>query len=136
MSLSEEERAGASEDRIRYLESEKAYLARWRHVDEARTSLTAYLNEAEALWGEEPRKCFDPVFKLEQKLISAINTHLRLQRTPNLPVSLRGGEQQLAEREKIMNRPFGEEKDEFGDEFKQLVKLIEVHLRSKLPKLR
>jgi len=110
-------------------------LARWRHVDEARTSLTAYLNEAEALWGEEPRKCFDPVFKLEQKLISAINTHLRLQRTSSLPIALQGSEQQMAEREKIMNRPFGEDKDEFGDEFKGLIKLIEGHLRSKLPQL-
>jgi hypothetical protein len=134
MALTDEERQGANEDKVRYLESEKAYLARWKHIDDARTSLTASLSEAEALWGSDSRTCFDPVFKSEQKLSSAINTYLRLQRSPNLPVALRGGEQQMAEREKIMNRPFDEEKDEFGDEFKESIALIEKHLRAKLPK--
>lgn len=68
-------------------------------------------------------------------LSSAINFYLRLQRTPNLPIALRGGEQQMVEREKIMNRPLDEAKDEFGDEFKESIANIEKLLRSKLPKL-
>lgn len=73
-----EEAKTMSGEEIFYYRNSRAYQARWQKVSNVRTDLQADLLEAEVLWGDELKKRFNALFKLEHELFVAVQSHLRL----------------------------------------------------------
>lgn len=71
-----DDNASMSEKQIGHYVMETAYRNRWEKVQDARSELQTELLEAEVVWGNVLAKHFEPLFKLQQELISYINAYL------------------------------------------------------------
>ena len=77
-SPSEDDAKKMNSKQIRYYGTSKAYQARWKKVQNEKTSLYADLLESEAIWGIDLKNIFNGIYKLENELFFQIQNYLEL----------------------------------------------------------
>lgn len=128
----DDEAKDMSHQQIRFYGTSKAYQARWDKVQNERTSLYADLLEAEALWGDEPRKLFKVTFDLEHELFTRIRNHIELI-NPDAEEATKEAITKFDKKGRdIMYDDLSDEGDEFKKDFKAGVANIEKYLKPKL----
>lgn len=132
VALTEEEAKDLTPERRQYQGKVKSYENRWKAVRTIRSELYPDLIEAEALWGEKYKDAFQPLFKLEWELETAINRLLRAS-DPDVDPEVRESVQKImADRRDILYEVMGDDPDEFKNDLKAQMKIIEGLLRKKL----
>jgi hypothetical protein len=133
-SPSPDKAAAMTKDQIRFYGMSSAYQKRWDKVAEVRTDLQTELLEAEAVWGREVHKQFDPVFKLQHELWVAVHSYV----TACNPDSSEGMRDAMNKAIR-MNRDIlyeisGETEDEFSSDIAKAISSIESFLKPHLRK--
>jgi hypothetical protein len=109
------------------------YEKRWERLNEPRSSLYADLIEAEAIWGPELKKLFDPIYGLQSELRVNLEMHLELV-DPNTPQEDKDAiaEIEPKKRRRMIYDRLSTDHDDFRRQFEDAVKQIEEYLRPKL----
>lgn len=129
----DDEAKDMSHQQIRFYGTSKAYQARWGKVQNERTSLYADLLEAEALWGDEPRKLFKVIYDLEHELFTRIRHYIELINPDAEKATKEAISNKYKKGRDIMYDDLSDEGDEFKEDFRAGVEKIEKYLKPKLP---
>ena len=120
----------SNDDRARYDGLVRAYEARWDKVISSREKLSAYLVEAEVLWGGKLSQHYRHVDNLETKLWFAIREYLDSQDPRSSNATREAYAERLRNHEDIVFQ--SSDDDVFDAEFKSALSPLEVYLKEKI----
>lgn len=131
----EAEASKMSFEQLRHYGLIHAYQKRWDKVTEAQNDLHTEILEAETIWGRIVYEKFEPLFKLQQELLSVVHAYLRSGNPNEL-------EQSRAAYEKIMQKQRDilydnlspEDLDIYMQDITHIIKEIETFLKPHLRK--
>jgi hypothetical protein len=131
----EAEASKMSLEQLRYYGLANAYQKRWDKVADVRTDLQTEMLEAEAIWGRIVYETFEPVFKLEQELFSAIYVYL-LTLNPNESDRFGAPYQEIMtkQRDILYHHLSSENPDEYTKDLTCAIEAIESFLKPHLRK--
>jgi hypothetical protein len=129
-----DEAADMTKDQIRFYGMSSAYQRRWDKVTEVRTDLQTELLEAEAVWGREVHKQFDPIFKLQHELWVAVHSYVTAC-NPDASEGMRDVMNKAMRKNRdILYEISGETEDEFSSDITKAIGSIESFLKPHLRK--
>lgn len=121
-----------TQDQIRFYGLAEAYQARWDKVQEHRTCLYTDLIESEAIWGNDLKELFEPIFKLQHELFVRVRHHIELM-NPDTREAEKEAIRNIDEKKRdILYDDLGEEPDEYNAELLDLISEVEGYLKPKL----
>lgn len=133
-SPSPDEAAAMTKDQIRFYGMSSAYQKRWDKVTEVRTDLQTELLEAEAVWGREVHKQFDPLFKLQNEMWVAVYSYVTAC-NPDSSEGMRDAmDKAMRKNRDILYEISGETEDEFSSDVAKEISSIESFLKPHLRK--
>lgn len=118
-----------------YEEFAAVYEKRWKKVTRSRNELYPILQEIEAVWGQEARELFSPLFKLEIELLLNIRAHIRVRNPRITNVEREAARKRINKPRDVLYGDFDEE-DSFNKDFNLHQAPLEEFLRNKLDRLR
>jgi hypothetical protein len=128
----EEEAKKMSQEKLRFYGTSKAYGARFDKVQAQKSSLHADLLEGEALWGDELKDLFKPVFALEHELLISIHYYIELINPDTGDASKEAIRKITQGNRDIMYDDLSEAGDEYKKDLIAAIEGIERYLKPKL----
>lgn len=130
----ESEASKMSYEQLRHYGSANAYQKRWDKVTEVRMDLQTELLEAEAIWGKTIYEKFEPVFKLQQELLSSVHTYVSAC-NPSESEQSRAAYQEIMRKQRdILYDVSSESPDEYTQDVTRAIEAIESFLKPHLRK--
>jgi hypothetical protein len=127
-----DEEKDMTQEQLRFYGTSKAYQARWDKVQTERTSLYPDLLESEAIWGDELKKLFKELFKLESELFTCVQNYVTLI-NPDTDKSYKKAIMEIkSKRRDILYDDLSVNGDDYKKEFQSHIDKIEKYLKPKL----
>lgn len=117
---------------IIYRNTARSYEKRFALIDEVRGELSASLVESEAVWGDQLRSLFEPIFKLQQELFLNVRAYLITLNPDEEDETVEAYRNILKSRRDVRCQASLEGEDGFKLEFDGALSRIEDYLRPKL----
>jgi hypothetical protein len=123
-----------SKEQLRHYGLANAYQKRWDKVTNIRIDLQTEMLEAEAIWGRVVYEKFEPVFKLQQELLSSVHAYISTC-NPNESEQSRTAYQKIMQEQRdILYDLSSESPDEFTQDVTRAIETIESFLKPHLRK--
>jgi hypothetical protein len=123
-----------SKEQLRHYGLANAYQKRWDKVTNIRIDLQTEMLEAEAIWGRVVFEKFEPVFKLQQELLSSVHAYISTC-NPNESEQSRTAYQKIMQEQRdILYDLSSESPDEFTQDVTRAIETIESFLKPHLRK--
>ena len=130
----EEKAKEMDRDQIIFYGQEKAYEGRWKRILDQKSILCADLLEAEAIYGDELKKLFDKIFKLEYELLIQTRFHLKLLNPDTKEHIRESTTQALKNTREIIYCDLPYEIDEYQKDLLAAISEVEAYTKPKLRK--
>jgi hypothetical protein len=128
----EEDAKSMTPEQLRHYGLSRAYQARWQKFNDVATDLQAELLEAEVLWGDELRKRFEAVFKLQHELWISVRSFLTLLDPQARPEMKAAVEKRQSHARDIMYDSLEDGGDEFMNDIVKAIAPIEEYVKPHL----
>lgn len=117
---------------ISYRNTARSYKKRLALIDEVRVRLSASLLESEAVWGDQLRSRFEPIFKLQNELFLNVRAYLITINPDEEDETIEAYRNILKSRRDVRCQASLEDEDGFQIEFDEALSRVEDYLRPKL----